>query len=275
MAIYPEVTKRLRDEVLATHGAHNIPTYESLRSLKYSPYLHPNLSCGAIAGLFILPPHSVRAVLNETLRLFPPVPLNVRESRPEACALPPSSQASALSSFPPLKQSIPSPKEHLYMPGSTPIMFMPLLMQRNPDLWGADADVFDPDRWLDPKRISMVTANPMMYTALQRWSSDCKSLPRISRLTPGEYSHSSASIQCVGQNFAYNEASFFLVKLLQQFDSFTLAPEFQPEGSLPPDSWKQRQGRQAIEKCWPSAALTLYVKGGLWVRFGKSDRSDS
>jgi len=228
MAIYPEVTKRLRDEVLATHGAHNIPTYESLRSLKY-----------------------MRAVLNETLRLFPPVPLNVRESRPEACALPPSSQASALSSFSP-KQSIPSPKEHLYMPGSTPIMFMPLLMQRNPDLWGADADVFDPDRWLDPKRISMVTANPMMYTPFSAG-------PRI----------------CVGQNFAYNEASFFLVKLLQQFDSFTLAPEFQPEGSLPPDSWKQRQGRQAIEKCWPSAALTLYVKGGLWVRFGKADHSDS
>lgn len=102
----------------------------------------------------------MRAVLNETLRLFPPVPLNVRESRPEPVSLPPSQVGPVSFSA----QSIPTPKESLYMPGSTPIMFMPLLMQRNPDLWGPDADVFDPDRWLDPNRISMVTANPMMYT---------------------------------------------------------------------------------------------------------------
>lgn len=54
--------------------------------------------------------------------------------------------------------------------------------------------------------------------------------------------------------------SYFLVRLLQRFDRFTLAPEVQPEGSLPPPEWKIRQGRQAIEKIWPSAAITLYVK---------------
>ena len=222
----------------------------------------------------------MRAVLNETLRLFPPVPLNVRESRPEPVSLPPAQQAS----FPGAK-SIPTPKEHLYMPGSTPIMFMPLLMQRNPDLWGPDADVFDPDRWLDPKRISIVTANPMMYTPFSAGPRIVSSLsPRLLRrlviASEGIFSlnvifFSPFVIQCVGQNFAYNEASFFLVKLLQQFDSFTLAPEFQPEGSLPPTTWKQKQGRQAIEKIWPSAALTLYVKGGLWVRFGKAAHGDS
>lgn len=67
-------------------------------------------------------------------------------------------------------------------------------------------------------------------------------------------------MQCLGQNFAYNEASFFLVRLLQQFDTFTLAPEFQPEGSRPHAGWKTKQGRQAYEQCWPAAALTLYVK---------------
>lgn len=96
-------------------------------------------------------------------------------------------------------------------------------------------------------------------------------------------------MQCLGQNYAYNEASYFLVRLLQEFDTFTLAPEFQPAGSLPPPEWKSRKGRQAVEKIWPAAALTLYIKvrlwtrslfavsnmqqGGLWVRFGRAEVS--
>lgn len=80
--------------------------------------------------------------------------------------------------------------------------------------------------------------------------------------------------QCLGQNYAYNEASFFLVRLLQQFDTFSLAPEAQPSGSLPPLEWKRRKGRQAEEKIWPAAALTLFVKVSLssWASpTGKSD----
>ncbi|KAH8113061.1 cytochrome P450 monooxygenase CYP63 [Phellopilus nigrolimitatus] len=229
MAMYPEVAKRMRDEVLQTHGLDRIPTYESLRGLKY-----------------------VRAVLNETLRLFPPVPLNVRESRPAPISLPPSnlpSYTTAASPYPHIP-FIPTPTEPLYMPGGTPIMYMPMLMQRNPDLWGPDADIFDPERFLNPARTAKLSANPMMFTPFSAG-------PRI----------------CIGQNFAYNEASFFLVRLLQQFDTFTLAPEFQPEGSLPPTHWKAKQGRQAIERCWPAAALTLYVKGGLWVRFKKASHN--
>ena len=60
--------------------------------------------------------------------------------------------------------------------------------------------------------------------------------------------------------------SYFLVRLLQQFDRFTLASEFQPEGSQPPPEWKNRKGRQAFERVWPGAALTLFVKVSFPVR---------
>ncbi|KAF5344773.1 hypothetical protein D9757_013427 [Collybiopsis confluens] len=207
MAIYPDVAKRLRAEVLERCGPSGDITYEQLRSLRY-----------------------MRAVLNETLRLFPPVPLNVRESRPGGCTLPPSDPSFGC-------QEQHDDLRPLHMPGSTVITYLPLLTQRNPALWGKDADAFDPDRWLEGERLSRFVNNPTMFTPFSAG-------PRI----------------CLGQNYAYNEASFFLVRLLQQFDTFTLAPEAQPEGSLPPLEWQGRKGRQAEEKIWPAAALTLFVK---------------
>ncbi|KAJ3891299.1 cytochrome P450 monooxygenase CYP63 [Lentinula edodes] len=220
MAIYPEITKRLRSEVLEHCGTSGSVTYEQLRNLKY-----------------------MRAVINETLRLYPPVPLNVRESRAGGCTLSPSDYTYRASCDADVMADDPRP---LHMPGSTAITFLPLLTQRNKILWGSDADVFDPDRWLEGERLSRFVANPMMFTPFSAG-------PRI----------------CLGQNYAYNEASFFLVRLLQQFDTFSLAPEAQPSGSLPPLEWKRRKGRQAEEKIWPAAALTLFVKGGLWVRIAR------
>ncbi|KAF8629726.1 hypothetical protein AX15_003304 [Amanita polypyramis BW_CC] len=208
MAIHPDVTEKMRSEVLGVCGS-QAPTYETLRQMKY-----------------------VRAVISETLRLFPPVPLNVRESR-SACVLP-ASDGTYSSSQP------------LHMPGEVTITYLPLLTQRNPALWGADADEFKPERWLEPDRVAHFVANPTMYLPFSAG-------PRI----------------CLGQNYAYNELTYFLIRLLQQFQSFSLAPEYQPEGSLPPPEWRKRQGRQAIEKIWPGNALTLYIKGGLWVRFHK------
>ena len=93
----------------------------------------------------------MRAVINETLRIFPPVATNSRESRPHP------------SIFPKSDGTFPEPADPLYMPPLTPIAYFPILMQRNPALWGPDADAFDPERWLD-KRASKYIANPMMFT---------------------------------------------------------------------------------------------------------------
>ena len=187
----------------------------------------------------------MRAVINETLRLFPPVPLNVRESR-SACVLPPADGTYT-----------GSEPQSLYMPAGTILTYLPLLTQRNPALWGADADEFKPERWLDPDRLAQFVANPTMYLPFSAG-------PRIVSvflrpLIPLEV-NLLLFLQCLGQNYAYNELTYFLIRLLQQFSSFSLAQEYQPEGSLPPPEWKGRKGRQAFEKIWPSNALTLYVK---------------
>ena len=132
MAIHPNVAQDMRAEVLDHFGAHGTPTYESLRNLKFSQSSSSLLTAHSLHRLSI-----VRAVINETLRLFPPVPINVRASRPAACALPPPDASFGMTS-----------REPLYMPGNTSIMYFPLLTQRNPALWGANADEFDPTRWL-------------------------------------------------------------------------------------------------------------------------------
>jgi len=164
----------------------------------------------------------------------------MRQSRSTSCVLPPFDPTHTASSTAPM-----------YMPKKTTFLYIPLLTQRNPALWGEDADVFDPERWLDPERLARFTASPMVFTPFSAG-------PRI----------------CLGQNYAYHEASYFLVRLLQQFDMFTLASDVQPSESLPPQKWKQpgMKGRPVVEQIWPGAAMTLYVKGGLWVRFGRSKR---
>ncbi|OJA17451.1 hypothetical protein AZE42_05935 [Rhizopogon vesiculosus] len=208
MALYPNIAAKMRREVLDVCG-NNVPTYEDIRKLKY-----------------------VKAVIDETLRLYPPVPLNQRQSRPQPCTLPPPDRTYPTES-----------QQPLYLPKSTTFWYSTLLTQRNKALWGPDADEFDPERWIDPQRLARFTSNPMMFTPFSAG-------PRI----------------CIGQNYAYNEASFFLVRLLQRFDTFTLAPDAQPPSSLPPAEWKLGRGRQAVEAIRPEATMTLFIKGGLWVR---------
>lgn len=97
------------------------------------------------------------------------------------------------------------------------------------------AETFDPDRFLDERVTKYLVANPFIFLPFNAG-------PRI----------------CLGQQFAYNEVSFFLVRLLQNFSSMSLDLKSQPPETLPPSSWKNCPGRKGIEEVFPKSHLTIY-----------------
>jgi cytochrome P450 len=200
LAMHPEVFSRVRKEVLDLVGATEYPTYDHVREMKY-----------------------LRAVVNETLRLFPPVPFNRRSSVNSTVFTSPNGR-------------------RLYVPPKTECIYTVYLTHRRQDLWGHDSLKFDPDRWLDDRLKRHVTSNPFVFVPFNAG-------PRI----------------CLGQQFAYNETSFFLIRMLQQFDKLELVPDAVPLDARPPPHWKV--GRAGEEKFWPKVQLTLYSKGGMWMQF--------
>jgi hypothetical protein len=103
---------------------------------------------------------------------------------------------------------------------------------------------FDPDRFLDGRLHKYLTPNPFIFCPFNAG-------PRI----------------CLRQQFAYHEAKFFLVRLLQQFTGFTLDQE---TNTSPPAEWAfENVGtRKSMEKIHPLSHLTMYVKVRFELIFG-------
>jgi len=200
LAMYPHVLAKLREEILTVVGGEKHATYDDLRNMKY-----------------------LRAVINEVLRLYPPVPFNIRRSV--------NSTTWTISG------------QKYYIPADAAVPYSVMFMHRRKDLWGPDAEEFDPERWLDERLHKYVTPNPFIFLPFNAG-------PRI----------------CLGQQFAYNESSFFMVRLLQKYDQITLAPDAQPAESLPPPEWKNGKDRRRVERFRPKTHLTMYADGGLWVK---------
>lgn len=205
LAMHPEFLARLREEIISKVGLTRRPTYDDIKEMKY-----------------------LKAVLNETLRLFPAVPFDVRENLHETTWVSPEQG-----------------KKPLFIPQGTTLSYSVFLMHRRTDLWGPDALEFDPDRWLDERVKKYLIPNPFIFLPFNAG-------PRI----------------CLGQQFAYNEMSFMIIRLLQNFSAITLSPE---PAMNPPAWWAEKGGRQAIEKFRPRNHLTLYAMGGMWVKMEAVD----
>lgn len=204
LAEHPEVLKRLREEVIEKIGPNRRPEYDDLKEMKY-----------------------LRAVINETLRLYPVVPFNIRQSKNATLW--------------PAKEPGGKP---MYIPANTRTPYTVFVMHRRKDLWGPDALEFDPDRFLDSRLHKYLTPNPFIFLPFNAG-------PRI----------------CLGQQFAYNEASFFLVRLLQRFDSVKVEVDAFKESARVPEAWREdtKNIRKQREKIRPKTHLTMYVQDGVWV----------
>jgi len=212
LAMHPETLARLREEIVSTVGTSRTPTFDDIRGMKY-----------------------LRAVLNETLRLFPSVPFNSRYA----------SENTVFDG---------ENGKKLFVPKGTRVAYSNLLTQRHKPYWGEDADHFDPDRFLDERVKKYLTPNPYIFVPFNAG-------PRI----------------CLGQQFAYHEASYFLIRMLQRFDHIELASDSQPPSSLPPAVWKTEEGgtpRKKFEQCVINSHLTMYATGGLWIRMKGSKATE-
>ncbi|KAH8101718.1 cytochrom P450 [Cristinia sonorae] len=141
--------------------------------------------------------------------------------------------------------TIPNPEPNgkpFFIPAGQGITYSVFLMHRRKDYWGEDAEEFDPDRFLD-ERIQYILKNPFIFLPFNAG-------PRI----------------CLGQQFAYNQMSFFLIKLLQNFSEMSLRLDCQDPKTLPPKEWASCPGRKGIEKMVVKSHLTAYTNGGLWVK---------
>ena len=75
---------------------------------------------------------------------------------------------------------------------------------------------------------------------------------------------------CLGQQFAYNEASMAIARLVQTFKGISLDMDSNPEAK-PPAAWASGPGRKAIEKVWVRSEITTCAKGGVWVKMQEAD----
>lgn len=113
---HPDVQTRLREEVRSS-----LPSIAAaVAAAGTGPGRADSVTAAQIDSLPYL-----SAVCNEVLRFYPSVPVTVRES----------AQDTTLAG-----QRIPR---------GTLIAIVPQIINRSAELWGADADSFDPQRWLD------------------------------------------------------------------------------------------------------------------------------
>ncbi|KAH9448641.1 hypothetical protein MJO28_015099 [Puccinia striiformis f. sp. tritici] len=160
-----EIWRKLKEEVERLgSGIDGLLTLDQVREMKY-----------------------LRAVLNESLRLHPPVWANTRHAFED--------------------DVLPS---GVFVPAGTDCRFFIREFQRNPAVWGQDAEEFDPDRWIDSRKVLQIK-DPLCF---QPFSAG----PRI----------------CLGQQFALTEASIMIIRIVEQFEGVDLDLSEGPVGAEAP-----------------------------------------
>ncbi|KAF8074646.1 CYP63 cytochrome P450 monooxygenase-like protein [Lyophyllum atratum] len=175
LAQYPTIMHRLRQEILDIVGTTGIPDGEDILAMKY-----------------------LRAVINETLRLAPQIHYITRES--VAATTWPSPNPSDKQIYIPANVVLSNLGSLLIFCTNCRILIDTGVLHTSKDLWGPDAGVFDPNRFLDHRYDRYLALHPYIFLPFG-------SGPRT----------------CVGKDFPYDELSVTVIELLRRFDKITLS----------------------------------------------------
>ncbi|KAJ8114336.1 hypothetical protein OPT61_g3762 [Boeremia exigua] len=159
LAKHPEVFNKLRAAIIEDFGTFSSPKNISFATLKSCSYL--------------------QWCLNETLRLYPPLPWNSRRSTRDT-SLPRGGGDDGCSP--------------VFVPKGTEVVYIVWLMQRQPEIWGEDSELFRPERWENHRH------GGFEYLPFNGG-------PRI----------------CLGQQNALTKTGYTVVRLLQRFDKIEAA----------------------------------------------------
>ncbi|KAE9409329.1 cytochrome P450 [Gymnopus androsaceus JB14] len=129
------------------------------------------------------------AIVREVLRLHPPILENHHEAA-ETISVPLSEPIEGTSDM------------HLVIPKGTILEIPVNVIQTDPDVWGSDAEIFRPERWLERKKQGIRNEREI-------------------------FAFSEGPRSCIGKVFALCEVKALVVTLLRQF-SFTCPHEIEP-----------------------------------------------
>ncbi|KAF1985825.1 cytochrome P450 alkane hydroxylase-like protein [Aulographum hederae CBS 113979] len=158
LSLQPKIVAKLRQEIKNVVGLTRAPTYEDLKNMKYLSW-----------------------TINETLRLYPVVPFNVRPALKDT-TLPHGGG--------------PDGNQPVGIPKGTQVAYSTLGMQRRADLYPPESSGFPPVNDFVPERWDGWTPKTWTYIPFNGG-------PRI----------------CVGQQFALTEMAYTIVRILQKFDA--------------------------------------------------------
>jgi hypothetical protein len=118
---------------------------------------------------------------------------------------------------------------------------------------------FDPDRFLDERLNKYLTPNPFIFLPFNAGPRTCPG-QQVDSNSYWDNAHSDV----LPLQFAYHEASYLLIRLLQAFSGISLARDAQPVDSLPPAAWAT-SGDHGKEKIWPKAHLSMFVEASAFL----------
>lgn len=180
---------------------------------------------------------------------------------------------------------------------SSSITYSLLHIHRSPALWGPTSQQFDPSRFLpsDPRYQAYYASKPFVFMPfnagprsclgqqfayaevgvficrlIQRWTSS--SLSGNSR-TKGWWLDTEAIPEGARVPLSWNPASSPSKRPSATATAKAKEGEGLPTHStetLSPLSSDGTSPRRAVEKVWPKSHLTMFVEGGLWIRFTPS-----